>query len=87
VLIDGPARRGVLDAVMPTPTPPTNDDLLAAGRIAMQTALLTGQSVSFNGRTWSSHDLDDLAKFLNGLEIRLGGTSPITRVAAYCSGL
>lgn len=70
-----------------TPTPPTDAELLAAGRLAMQTALLTGQSVSFNGRTWQSHDLGDLAEFLNTLQIRAGSTSPITRVAAYCKGV
>jgi hypothetical protein len=72
---------------VPTPTPPTDADLLAAGRIAMQTALLTGNAVSFNGRTWQSHDLGDLADFLRGIEIRVGTTSPITRVSAHCKGV
>ena len=46
----------------------------------MQTALLTGQAVSFNGRTWQSHDLGDLADFLSASQIRTHGMSPRTRV-------
>lgn len=72
---------------MTTPTPPTDAELLVTWRLAVDTALRTGQAVSFNGRTWQSHDLGDLIEYGRQLEIRTQGTSARTRVAAYCKGV
>jgi len=70
---------------VPTPTPPTNDELAAMGRLAIQTIMVSGQRVTFNGRSWDGANLADLIAYVGGLEGSAGGTR--TRVAAYCKGV
>jgi hypothetical protein len=70
------------------PTPPTDAELAAAGRLAILQAMTTGKSVTFNGRTWTGQDLADLQAFVGAAESRAaaGGLSS-TRIAAYCKGV
>lgn len=69
---------------------PTNEDLLAGARAAYALALQTGKSVTFNGRTYTSHDLPDLWTAVTSLENLVAGAgmgASRTRVAAYCKGV
>jgi hypothetical protein len=72
------------------PAAPTNEELLAGARRSLATALDTGKSVTFNGRTYTSHDLADLREMIASLEaVTLeGGTGAVWyRAPAYCKGV
>lgn len=67
---------------------PTDADLNSAARAALLRALQTGKQVTFGNRSVTSHELEDLVTLMTRSEALLsGGGAPLTRVAAYCSGL
>lgn len=63
---------------------PTDDELLEDARTALQTALRTGKSVTFNGRTFQPHDLSALRDIIASLSGATGSTA--SRLAAFSKG-
>lgn len=63
---------------------PTDEDLLAAARAALLTALQTGQSVTFGGRSYTSHDLGALREIIAQLS---HSATPRVRLAAVDKGV
>ena len=63
---------------------PTPEELAAAANVALLTALQAGQSVTFNGRAWTSHDLEKLM----GVRATLAGAAGASksRFAAFSKG-
>lgn len=75
---------------MADPVPPPSDtELLDGVNAAIASALRTGKSVTFNGRTYTANELPDLWDLRSNLEKRIDGTlgTSRTRVAAYCKGV
>lgn len=65
----------------------TADDL-AAGKAALLTAMTTGKSVTFGGRSWTSHDLPELRALVAEMERQVNPTgSPNYRLAAHSKGV
>jgi len=74
----------------PTP-PPTVEELLNAALTSFHTALQTGHSVTFNGRTYTAHELEDLWTTIRNLQALVNGGAGLggvwSRVAAYCKNV
>lgn len=64
---------------------PTPEELAAAADDALLLALRTGQSVTFEGRTWTSHDLEKLQAIRSSLS-NAAGTVGGSRVASFSKG-
>lgn len=62
----------------------TDEEIAAAIDDAVIAALQRGQTVQFNGRTWTSHDLEKLLAARAAYQASTSGSG--SRVASYSKG-
>lgn len=62
-------------------------DELAAAKAALLSAVTSGKSVTFGGRSWTSHDLSELRELIAEMERSSSINTQTYRLAAHSKGL
>lgn len=62
-------------------------DELAEAKAALLQAVTSGKSVTFGGRSWTSHDLSELRLLIAEMERSASTSTQTYRLAAHSKGL